>query len=199
MMARKPPHLGSNHQPWLLGRGPGLASINSGRRRRRRATLHRGRERKGLERNGDGAASAPVSDHRGAVADADEPGAAIPVQDCLVRLKRAGRAESQLEEFGASDRVQAEGVHAGQVRRRYWASSRSRIVCEHPFVTSQARVWQIHPRDPAAQPLGSGNGAARTRHGPRRLEREATFPVIGRVATRARRAGEPMCRRAGRG
>jgi hypothetical protein len=53
-----------------------------------------------------------MSDHCGSVVHADEPGASISVQDCLVLLKAGGRTELQLQEFRAGDRVQTERVHA---------------------------------------------------------------------------------------
>lgn len=117
MMARKPSHFGSNHQPRPVGSGPGLASVGSGRRTPRRVKLLLRWDRERVERDGDGMAVAPMLDDRGAVLDADEPGAPTAVHYRLIRLKGAGRAEPQLQEFRASDRVQAERVHARKVRR----------------------------------------------------------------------------------
>lgn len=71
------------------------------------------RERKGLERYGEGVAVAPVLDDRGAVLDADESSAPVSVYYGLVRLEGARGAEFQLEELCSGDRVQAEGFHAG--------------------------------------------------------------------------------------
>lgn len=111
MMARKP-SLGSNAQPRLFGRGPGLASIGSDGPTERRVILRTRREGESLERNRDGVTAATVSDDRGAVAHANEPGASASVHHSLVRLKGAGRAELQLQELRTGDRVQSQRVHA---------------------------------------------------------------------------------------
>jgi hypothetical protein len=61
----------------------------------------------------------PISNDRGAVTDADEPGAPVCVHHGLVGLKDAEGAKAHLQEFRAGDRVQGcRGVHAGQVRQR---------------------------------------------------------------------------------
>src|SRR5438132_5551572 len=113
MMARKPSHFGSNHQPRPMGSGPGLASIGSCSRTRLRVMLFRWREREGLGRDRDRVAVAPMLDDRGAVAHANESGASVSVHHGPFRLKGAGRAELQLQEFRACDGVQTKRVHAG--------------------------------------------------------------------------------------
>src|SRR5437879_5661645 len=113
MMARKPSHFGSNHQPRSVGSGPGLASIGSGSRTRLRVMLFRWREREGLGRDRDRVAVAPMLDDRCAVADANESGASVSVHHGPFRLKGAGRAELQLQEFRACDGVQTKRVHSG--------------------------------------------------------------------------------------
>ena len=112
VMARKPSRFGSKAQPRPRGRGSGSASIGSGSPTRRRVARLSLWERERLERNCDRVTAARVSDHRGAVAHADEPGASVSVHHGLVRLKGAGRAELQLQELGTGDRVQSERVHA---------------------------------------------------------------------------------------
>ena len=56
-------------------------------------------------------------DERGALADADEPGASLLVDDALLGLKCARPSELQLEHLGAGDRVHSKRVHAGDVRQ----------------------------------------------------------------------------------
>jgi hypothetical protein len=95
-------------------------------RRLARLGLRLRRLREALERNRDVVAVAPSPYDRGTTAHADKPGAMVSEHHGLVRLKGRGRAELQLEEFRASDRVQSEGVHALRVRQgsrsSFWAS-----------------------------------------------------------------------------
>jgi hypothetical protein len=56
-------------------------------------------------------------DDRDAFARADKPSAAVTVHHGLVRLEDAWEAETQLQEFGAGDCVQAKRVHPGKVRQ----------------------------------------------------------------------------------
>jgi hypothetical protein len=89
------------------------------------------RHRQALQRDGDSAATAPMLDDCRAVTDANEPGTSVSVHDGLIRLKGTGRPESQLQEFRARDRVQAERVHARTVRQdshtSFFPSVRARI------------------------------------------------------------------------
>lgn len=94
-----------------------MASIGSFGRTSHRVRLFRWWEGESLKRNRDWVAAAPMSDDRVAVADADEPGASVSVDHGLVRLKDAGQAELQLQEFRAGDRVHSERVHARKVRQ----------------------------------------------------------------------------------
>jgi hypothetical protein len=126
-MAWKPPSSSSNHPPRPVGSGLGLASSGSGRRTQRRVNLCRRWEGKGLGRNRDGMALTPISNDRGAVAGADEPGASVSVHYGLVRLKDAERAELQLQEFRAGDRVQSKRVHARKVRQESHSSFKARV------------------------------------------------------------------------
>ena len=75
------------------------------------------RERERVERDSERVAVAPMLDDRGAILDADEPGALISVHHCLVRLKGTRGAELHLQELCAGDRVQAKCVHARTVRQ----------------------------------------------------------------------------------
>jgi len=74
-----------------------------------------------------------MPDHGGALAHADEPCTAVSVHHGLIRLKGAGRAEPQLQELRAGDRVQGcRGIHPRQVR---WRSPSS--------FSTRARVRQL--------------------------------------------------------
>ena len=117
MMSRKPSRLGSHDQPRPTGSGAGLASTGSGGRTKRGVVRFRQWEGEGLKWNRDWVALTPMSDHCASVVHADEPGASISVQDCLVRLKGGGRTELQLQEFRAGDRVETERVHTRKVRQ----------------------------------------------------------------------------------
>jgi hypothetical protein len=92
MMALKPSHVGSSRQPRPAGSGSGRRTQGGGR-------LARRRERERREWDRDVVAVVTMPDDRCAVADADEPGKSVSVHDGLVRLKDAGWAESQLQEF----------------------------------------------------------------------------------------------------
>ncbi len=58
-----------------------------------------------------------MSDDRDPVAYADEPGAPALMHHGLIRLECSERAELQLQELRARDRVQPERVHARNVRQ----------------------------------------------------------------------------------
>jgi hypothetical protein len=81
-----------------------------------------------------------MSDHCGSVVHADEPGASISVQDCLVRLKGGGRTELQLQEFRAGDRVQTERVHTRKVRQPLRSSSSWRGPLRTRFADPGVRI-----------------------------------------------------------
>ena len=138
-MARKPSHVGSNDQPAVRS-DPALASTDACRRGCGWVPRFLRREGKGSERHSDGMAVAPMLDDRGAVLDADEPSAPASVDYCLVRLERARGAELQLEEFRSGDRVQAESLHAGPVRR----DSRSSLSQKAAFGAARAAAGRTH-------------------------------------------------------
>jgi hypothetical protein len=90
-----------------------------GSRRRTPCWLERvrARGRECFGRDHDRVGVVPMSDDRGALTDADEPGASLPVHDALLGLKCAGPSELQLEHLGAGDRVHSKRVHAREVRQ----------------------------------------------------------------------------------
>ena len=117
-MKAKAAHLGSTLERMAAACGPGSACVHSDPRTERGVVLSGRREREGLGRNRNGLTVTPVSDDRGTVADADEPGASVSVHHGLFRLEETGGAELQLQEFRAGDRVETERVHVGKVSAR---------------------------------------------------------------------------------
>jgi len=75
-----------------------------------------------LDSNNGGMAVAPMPDDRGALTHTDEPGASTFVHDGLARLKRAGRAELQLQKPRSGNRVQTKRVHSRRVRQHPFGS-----------------------------------------------------------------------------
>jgi hypothetical protein len=133
-----------------------LASIGSGRSTPRRVTLCGRRKREGLERDPNGVAFIRMSDDRAAVADADEPGTSVSVDHGLVRLKGAGGAKLQLQEFRTGDRVQTKRVHTRKGSARFslvlLGAGRS-VASAGPNWRRQVKGGRrtLHRRDPAAQ------------------------------------------------
>lgn len=65
-----------------------------------------------------------MPDECGSIVHAYEARPSVSVHHRLFRLEDPGRAELQLQELRARDRLQAERVHPRKFRRRLYSSSR---------------------------------------------------------------------------